>query len=83
MSTQCIQCVEVKCIQSITDNCLTLEKLPLGIVGILIPQIHPIKLICPFINQRKLKWTILPHQCPNGTRSQELDQHCITITKYT
>ena len=59
MSTQFIQCVGVQCAWSINDNCLTLENHPLGIVGILIPQIHPLKLIYPFISQRELNRTIL------------------------
>ena len=64
ISTQFIQYVGVWCIWSTNDNCLTLENHPLGIVGILIPQIHPLKLIYPFINQRKLNQTILPiHIC--------------------
>ena len=58
MYKQFIQCVGVWCIQSISDNCLTLRNHPLGIVGILIPQIHPLKLIYPFTNWKDLNKTI-------------------------
>ena len=57
MSIQYVKCVGVWCIQFINNNCLTLKNHPLGI---LIPQIHPLKLIYPFINQNELNKMILP-----------------------
>ena len=60
MSSQFIQCVGVWCVQLANGNCLTLENLPLGIVRILIPQTHPLKLIYPFTNLWKLNQTIFP-----------------------
>ena len=60
----------VQCIWSIDDNCLTLKNHPLGIVGIPIPQIHPLKLIYPFYQPKKIKQDDTPHQLPYGTRSK-------------
>ena len=67
----------VQCIWS-TDNCLTLENHPFGIVRILIPQTHPLKLTYPFTNltnlsfyqPNKIKLDNTPHQHPYGTRSK-------------
>ena len=60
MSTQFDQCVGVQFIWSINDNCLTLKNHPLQIVGILIPQINPQKIMYAITSQRDLYKMILP-----------------------
>ena len=51
-----IHCVGIWCLWSINNNSLTWRNHPMGIVGILILQIHqPLKLFYPFSNQKRQK----------------------------